>query len=262
MKVSKPPTIKLLFTGLQAFFFDNKSTSCRVGMHNQAPTHRLCFKVEVLYKDSKRLIDLSEAASGYNIHLNVINPKKEGVEIYKKGKFSRKLLDHDPHDFRWAIGIRSEEFHGAVPINDKVLQPSFYTNNGLFHTHSVIQARLVRERDNVNKLVQVAEYIGANINLQNGNGEAILTFGRNGEQSLHLKQEPGTKYEITISNNCPQNLATDSDFKLYYEAFRVPSEDQFDLQGANRIAKGGGGGRAGASLHQPCVPVCGQGDFC
>jgi len=256
MPVSKTPTIKLLFTGLQAFFFNSEGTSCRVGMHNQAPSHQLCFQVSVMYGKSECLIDLSKAANGYDIHLNVVNPKKEGVEIYKKGKFNRESLKHDPKDFRWAIGIRSEEFHGAVPIIDKVLRPSFYTNNGLFHTESTIKALLVRKKGNVNKLVQIAEYIGANIDLQNSDGEAILTFGKNGSQSLHLRKEPNTRYRITIFNNCSgtESFSNDSDFKLYYKAFSVAADDQFDLKGFSE--------RVMLSPDSPCVPVCGQDGFC
>lgn len=260
-KILINPTIKLLFSGLQAFFFDRENTSCRVGIHNQAPNHRLFLKVRMLYSGSERSIDLSEAASGYDIRLNVVNPKMKGVEVYSNGRFDRNSAENDPQDFRWAIGIRSSEFHGEVPIDHSVLQPSFYTNNGLFHTHNRIRARILRRRDRTDRVVEVAEHIGANIDLEDDDSEAILTFGMNGKQGLRLKKEPNTRYEITVSNDCPPSLGADSDFKLYYKAFLVAEDDQFDLTGAYRVDKGSKGKRALVSSYSPCVPVCGDGYF-
>lgn len=260
MPVPEKPTIRLLFTGLEAFFFDSEGTSCRVGMHNQAPDHQLCFQVKVLYDGSERVIDLSDAANGYDIRLNVVNPKTKGVEIYRNGDFQREFADNDPQDFRWIIGIRGKEFHGEVPIDHNVLRPSFYTNSGLFHTYKKVKARITREKDKTNKVVEIAEDIGASIDLQNGDGEAVLTFGMNGEQRLHLRKEPHTRYEITISNDCPESMVTDSEFRLYYKAFLVPEDDQFDLAGAIAAAKGGK--KPLGSQGKPCAPVCGQGEFC
>lgn len=262
MPVPDKPTIKLFFTGLQAFFFDSEGYSCRVGMHNQAPSHKLCFQVKVFYEGSERVIDLSDVASGFDIRLNVVNPKTPGVEPYRNGSFERESPDNDPQDFRWVIGIRGKEFHGEVPIDHTVLRPSFYTNNGLFYTQDKVRARIIRKRDGIDKVAEIAEHIAANIDLQNGNSEAVLTFGMNGEQSLHLRKEPNTRYEITISNDCPPSLALDSDFKFYYKAFLVPDDDQFDLTGATIAAKSNKGKKAMAALGRPCAPVCGQGEFC
>lgn len=251
------PTIKLLFTGLQAFFFDKDGTSCRVGMHNQAPHHELCVQVKVIYDGAERVIDLSPAARGYDMRLNVINPKTKGVEVYRNGsEFERASTDNDEKDFRWVIGLRGPEFHGEVPIDHTILRPSFYTNNGIFHTHNKIKARLTRERDKIDREVEIADFIGADIELEGEDSKAVLTFGMNGEQSLHLSKEPHTRYEISISNDCPKDLTVDSEFKLYYKAFEVKEDDQFDLKGAVEEF-----GREG-SPHTPCAPVCGQGEFC
>jgi hypothetical protein len=252
------PTIKLLFTGLQAFFFDKEGTSCRVGMHNQAPNHTLCVRVKVIYDGAERVIDLSEAVRGYDMHFNVINPRTKGVSVYKNGDFKRCSSGNDDRDFRWIIGIRGPEFHGAVPIDHTVLRPSFYTNNGLFHTHSKIKARLVGGRDKIDKEVEVARYIGADIDLQGKDSKAVLTFGMNGEQSLHLNKEPHTKYEIIISNDCPEDMifkSGESEFKLYYKAFSVREDEQYDLDGTEEGLRLGG-------QNKPCAPVCGQGEEC
>lgn len=291
MPVPEKPTIRLIFTGLQAFFFDSEGTSCRVGMHNQAPSHQLCVKVTVIYAGEKRTIDLSEYVKGYDLHLNVINPKTKGVEVYKNGSFERGSDECDSQDFRWVIGLRSEEFHGEIPIDHSVLRPSFHTNNGLFYTHKKIPARLTGGKECIDKVLGIAEEIGANIELDGDDSEAVLTFGINGEQSLHLRKKPNTRYEINIKNDCPKDLDIGSEFKLYYKAFlSVAPAEQYDITSptlnsakvsakagvasktANaskaRGAKAGLPGKAGkaktafGTQTKPCAPVCGEGDYC
>jgi hypothetical protein len=73
-------------------------------------------------------------------------------------------------------------------------------------------------------LGQIAEYVGANIYLVNGQS-LVLRWGRNGQELLRLQREEGITHEIWVENVAAREAVPDSHFSHYYEAFEIRPDE-------------------------------------
>jgi hypothetical protein len=269
MPIPENPTIKLAFTGLLAFCFDNDRRTCQVGILRGVPDHNLTFKVFKVSTESKKEFDFTAKARVRDVFLNVNKAENKGVELYKNGPFTRDDTD-DPNDFRWLVDIEGQEFHGeSLGVEPGILTPSFFVDDGLFYSAFLSPADIMRNGEFEQRDTSVATVIGANIYLAEGE-EALLSFGdddpflmRNGETDDNGNE---ITYKIQIFEHCVACLEPNigGDFLHYYDAFkrRADGDTLVDIPPAERFsvleaAKPGSSG-APESRQHPCGPAFGS----
>jgi hypothetical protein len=262
MSLPENPTIKVVFTGLMAFFFDHKKSECQVAMHNRAAGHKLRINV---YKSTpgstEHVLSIAngngavDAFEDSDIRLEVARPK-ETIRKYQNGPFTRQE-DDDPNDFRWIIDIEGHEFHGRkLKIKTDVLSPILRMNAGLFYTAMKCPVTIIRKKDRTPRFQEVAYLMGANIYLDGLGSKADLIWGAGGKNSLSLKKEKDTTYKIQVLNDCPQPSSIDptrlGDFSFYYDVFIVNDEEE-----RFHVLPAGFEGVSFDDAKHPCGPVTG-----
>lgn len=274
MPVPENPTIKIAFTGLLAFSFDEQKKNCQVGILNNVPDHSLRFKVFEVTSSKKspgsrkKILEINGEDNNDDIILEVKrgDGKAEAIEFFTNGPFTRDESD-DPQDFRWIVDIEGSEFHDReLAVVPGTFTPSFRVNDGLFYTGSIGLADVQFNEVPVSELTEiyVAIFAAANIHLDEYCA-ATLRFGPNAEQSLSLEFKEDTTYKIQVFNDCVKQVCADTggDFTLYYEAFRknfdsenniderFDKQEQFTITGPLVPAEDG----QGANHEHPCGPI-------
>jgi hypothetical protein len=175
-----------------------------------------------------------------DIWIEAVKPATDGVTTYVNDQvqFNRQQDTGDPEDFRWLIDLEGEELHNQKLAISKseMLNPRLHISNATFYTEKKaveLSGRVTWDDDTRWVFLgRLAETLAADILLDNENSEVIL---RSGADSLRLKKEPGTRYEIAVRNT--RSGAMDmghtrdaSDFQFWYDAFQDPSGKKYNLR--------------------------------
>ncbi len=242
------PTIKLLFTGLLDFYW-NKKDQFKIGAFKEE-SHCLTIGVQKLvsgkeadfkvftYKDKPVGGCNIKHVSGKEVRLEVMTKIGEVTKMGERKATPRPSTPigkppstHD--DLRHCINLDGPGFHSspkkALPHKEYYFSPIIHIDQGEFHTEVPIS--VIQEKNNKPvRLVHVAWYVGADINLSQGQS-AVLKFGSG--HSFTFTPAEKTNYVVFIENGCysKDDKPSDyTDFEAYYKCFKIKSSDQYRLR--------------------------------
>ena len=228
MTPSPTPTITLVFRGLFLLAFEEDNKYCQAGI---IEADRHCFKINIkshapsLQNSPEMSFEIPDGDISFHV-----SGRENSVGVYESGHFER-VSSHDRRDFRWALDLEGAELHNRrLPIKADALKRSFFVTDGQFYTYDSHVVRIV-DPSSQTRDVAIAQEIGCDIHLD-GNQEAVLRYGPDGNYSMKFKKEPDVSYDILVENICPEARAPQSkvsDFSHYYEVVDVPTSQQFKV---------------------------------
>ncbi|MCA1568459.1 MAG: hypothetical protein LC803_22975 [Acidobacteria bacterium] len=223
-------TALITMEGLDLFCFTERGTY-EGGFLNLPPRHVLTLTITGEEEPRPPIIVKGD------IHIEVVNPVREGMYRYEKGDFNRQTGSNDPNDFRWIADVEGQEFHD-VELHKRP-GPGL---RRLFIDSATIYTKEVRDEDFVIIRVDTtgvpcrfygthARLIGAALESGEGGGVRVRIEGPGGGE-IWLPKRDGDPYVINFDNDCDDILpnSSHSDFLLYYEVLSDPQGIKFDLR--------------------------------
>jgi hypothetical protein len=230
------------------WFVFHGSDECQVGIHNTTRgnslhphPHNLQVRIWTVRGcntsgcGTPEIVDLGDSNTFAGIQIDVNQPTTEGVYVYQKDP-----AGSDPNDWRWVVEFEKEPLYPeGIRLRPNTINPGVSINHGLFYTlhKTTSEFELINLSSGTpHPIGNVAEYIGANIYQSSGDVTLVVRHTFPGQSTIRkLTYEPGTCYQIDITNNCRKNgqkcvfqpdHSTDrkkrNDFYLYYESFDRP----------------------------------------
>ncbi|HVQ35886.1 MAG TPA: hypothetical protein VMS31_00030 [Pyrinomonadaceae bacterium] len=241
------PDVQMFFHGLLMLCPNADGSMCEIGVHRLSVEHRLSISVREKSSEAPDppLLRLSGTLDSTGLTIEVI-PTSDGVSQFvpTSDLFDRFSENNDPKDFRWAIDLdQLDPASGPIKLIQSAIQPSIKVMDGLFHTARLtnpetIEVELTEVGHQPINLNSVAQLVGANIYLEEGQRVKLTWFGEGRTRTLELPRSNGTKtFVIYIDNSQSLMLAdrnatepepTHSEFVEYYKAVQSPTRT-FDL---------------------------------
>ena len=236
--------VSVSFEGLVVLSI-NEQQRGDVGILN-APHHTLSFEIRKISPSGVSVLNYPINPK-YDIQLKVDNPSSPGVTTYMNNavRFDRKNNQGDPEDFRWVVDLEGKEFHNnqLTVANPEKFKPIFQLTHGVFYSKKLFKDPTVRVNAGSNTrpvfLGRITDAIGADIYLDRPDSAVVLRSGAKGEKVLALNREPGCRYEIIVKNlpdseTHSTQIEREGHFRYWYNAFKDPSGQKYDLQFTDR----------------------------
>jgi len=143
------------------------------------------------------------------------------------------------------VDLEGKEFHNhqLTVANSEKFKPIFQLTHGVFYSKKLFKYAAVRVNAGSNThpvmLGRITDAIGADIYLDRPDSAVVLRSGAKGEKVLALSREPDCRYEIMVRNlpdseMHPTQIEREGHFRYWYDAFKDPSGQKYDLQFADR----------------------------
>jgi hypothetical protein len=123
----------------------------------------------------------------------------------------------DPNDFRWNIDLEGDLHQRKLYVKEDKLFGKIHFSSGLFFANNLSEEKFrFYAADNSGKVLPFNRRVAApaaKINL--GMGDSLLIRG--GKEPIRLLAEPGVRYEITVHNMPPADMANMDHWLFYYD---------------------------------------------
>jgi hypothetical protein len=242
--------VRLIFHGLSAFWRNGKD--CIVGFHNRGDNHHkhplqitgyeksgsTCTKKYSTSTDLVgKMVELQIAGADLSKADRALFYQPQGVRL-DRDKIS------DPQDFQWVLDFEAAYLYGSPLQKDlTAYDPQIAINPAIFYTLKKTNGKFVGKTSDgspvpgngliLSDLVNVAEYVAANVYLFSGGSVTLVVDG--------VKAPAISKGEIHFFNECrdgntacdfePANPSKDkrNDFYLHYKALNLGYLPEIEL---------------------------------
>jgi hypothetical protein len=203
-------TVSFSFDGLMAICFGNPArvSAGLLDVHHHTPELTI---TRVKGENRSTMAVLKGEQLRGVFYVDVEGNTKTGVSRY----YAESM--NDPNDFRWNVDLEGDLHQRQLYVKEEKLFGKIHFNSGLFYAENLSE-ETVRffAADNSGKLLPFNRKVAApaaKVNLMQG--EALVIRGA--KDQIRLVAEPGVRYEVTVNNLPPADMANMDHWLYYYD---------------------------------------------